>query len=86
MTFTAFLRTGLACLLPVMNALGQAGRAELFGTVHDPSNLVISGAAVEAQDQGTGASSRPEPMNAASSTSLLSFPATITSPSPKPVS
>ncbi len=34
-------------------ALGQAGRAELFGTVQDPSGLAIPKAKVEAEDQAT---------------------------------
>ncbi len=32
---------------------GQAGRAELFGSVYDPSSLPVSGAKVEAEDQAT---------------------------------
>jgi Carboxypeptidase regulatory-like domain len=32
---------------------GQAGRAELFGTIQDPSGLPVSKAKVEAQDQAT---------------------------------
>lgn len=32
---------------------GQAGRAELFGTIQDPSGLQVSKAKVEAQDQAT---------------------------------
>jgi hypothetical protein len=32
---------------------GQAGRAELFGTIQDPSNLPVHNAKVEAEDQAT---------------------------------
>src|SRR5579864_3712640 len=37
---------------------GQVGRAELFGTVRDPAGLAVSGAVVEAVEQGTGLSAR----------------------------
>src|SRR6266436_3982626 len=49
-------RFGLAALLPTAFCFGQAGRAELFGTVEDPSGLAISGAAVEALHVPTGVS------------------------------
>src|SRR5882724_9320144 len=32
---------------------GQAGRAELFGTIHDPSGLAVPKAKIEAEDQAT---------------------------------
>src|SRR5438067_5536395 len=32
---------------------GQAGRAELFGTIQDPSGLAVPNAKVEAEDQTT---------------------------------
>src|SRR5438105_10451645 len=32
---------------------GQAGRAELFGTIQDPSGLAVPNAKVEAEDQAT---------------------------------
>ena len=32
---------------------GQAGRAELFGTIQDPSGLAVPKAKVEAEDQAT---------------------------------
>ncbi|MBS1875967.1 MAG: TonB-dependent receptor [Acidobacteria bacterium] len=35
--------------------LGQAGRAELFGTIYDPSGLGIPNARVDAEDRGTHA-------------------------------
>ena len=34
-------------------SLAQAGRAELFGVIHDSSGLVLPGAAVQAEDQAT---------------------------------
>src|SRR5258707_1177752 len=42
----AFLWLGGLCF-------GQAGRAELFGTIQDPSGLAIPKAKVEAEDQAT---------------------------------
>src|SRR6185436_19333794 len=39
-------------LVPTL-CFGQAGRAELFGTVQDPSNLPVRKAKVEAKDQAT---------------------------------
>jgi len=36
-----------------VGCLGQAGRAELFGTVQDPSGLAVYRAKVEAEDQAT---------------------------------
>src|SRR5438034_6550148 len=36
-----------------MLCFGQAGRAELFGTIQDPSTRSISKAKVEAEDQAT---------------------------------
>src|SRR6266853_5665263 len=33
--------------------MGQAGRAELFGTIHDPSGLAVQKAKIAAQDQAT---------------------------------
>jgi len=49
-------RFASAALLSIALCFGQAGRAELFGTVEDPSGLAISGAAVEALRVQTGAS------------------------------
>jgi Carboxypeptidase regulatory-like domain len=40
-------------LLMSVTCLGQAGRAEIFGTIQDPTGLPISGAHVEAQSQDT---------------------------------
>lgn len=42
----------LLCALPM---LGQAGRAELFGVVRDPSGLAVMGARVQAEETATGA-------------------------------
>src|SRR5215471_18774060 len=42
----------LSVLFPSL-AVGQAGRAELFGTIRDSSGLVVPGAAVQAEDQAT---------------------------------
>ena len=36
-------------------AWAQSGRAELSGTVRDPSGLAVSAVAVEARENGTGA-------------------------------
>src|SRR5258708_11949663 len=47
-----------AALLTVAFCFGQAGRAELFGTVEDSSCLAISGAAVEALQVQTGVSAK----------------------------
>jgi hypothetical protein len=46
-----FLFFGL--IFAAMFCTGQAGRAELFGTIHDPSGLPIPKAKVVAQDQAT---------------------------------
>jgi Carboxypeptidase regulatory-like domain len=40
-------------LLLCVTCLGQAGRAELFGTILDPSGLPVAKAKVEAEDQAT---------------------------------
>src|SRR5215470_8503144 len=40
-------------LLFVALSLGQAGRAELFGVVRDPSGLAVPGVMVQAEDQAT---------------------------------
>src|ERR1700730_19218036 len=40
-------------LLGSVTCLGQAGRADLFGTILDPSGLPVSKAKVEAEDQAT---------------------------------
>src|SRR5437016_4575335 len=39
--------------LAAVVSFGQAGRAELFGTIHDPSGLAVPKAKVEAEDQAT---------------------------------
>src|SRR6185369_4279371 len=40
-------------LLLSVTCLGQAGRAELFGTILDPSGLPVTKAKVDAEDQAT---------------------------------
>lgn len=45
-------------MLSLSAASGQVGRAELFGAVRDLSGLPVAGAAVQAQEQGTAASSK----------------------------
>ena len=40
-------------LVYVALSFGQAGRAELFGTIQDPSGLAVPKAKVEAEDQAT---------------------------------
>ncbi len=49
-------RTVAAAFLLSAAAFGQAGRAELFGTVIDPAGLAVSAADVGAQNVETGAS------------------------------
>ena len=44
---------GILSLFPVCSA--QSGRAELFGTVRDPTDLAITNAQVQAQEQATNA-------------------------------
>ena len=41
----------IAALLCASFCFGQAGRAELFGTIHDPSGLAVPKAKIEAEDQ-----------------------------------
>src|SRR5262245_17003528 len=43
----------LSILLFSSFAFGQAGRAELFGVIRDPSGLPVPGATVTAEDQAT---------------------------------
>ena len=40
-------------LLGSISCLGQAGRAELLGTIQDPSGLSVPKAKIEAEDQAT---------------------------------
>src|SRR6202049_494277 len=49
------MRAALALLLSAVPCLAQAGRAELFGTIQDPSGLPVAGAKVEAEEIATGA-------------------------------
>jgi hypothetical protein len=52
-SFSVFL---LALILPAvaLPCFGQAGKAELFGTIHDPSDLGVPNAKVTGQEQSTG--------------------------------
>ncbi|MEO8129723.1 MAG: carboxypeptidase-like regulatory domain-containing protein, partial [Bryobacteraceae bacterium] len=43
----------LALILTSSICLAQGGRAELFGTIHDPAGLAVQKAKVEAEDQST---------------------------------
>ena len=47
------LAVSLLMSLPGSYCFGQAGRAELAGTILDPSGRTVSGAKVEAEDQAT---------------------------------
>lgn len=49
------MRALLLLLVSSLACYGQAGKAELFGVVHDPAGLAVSRANVEAVDQDTGA-------------------------------
>src|SRR6516164_4233624 len=48
----ALLLLAVSGLLAI-SAMAQAGRAELFGVIHDPSGLAVPGASVQAEDQAT---------------------------------
>ena len=48
----AFLTAFVVVTLP---CLGQAGRAELFGTIQDPSGSAVKDAKIELQENATGA-------------------------------
>ena len=50
-----YLRNLLLCSLAPGLCFGQAGRAELFGTILDPARLAVTKAKVEAEDQATKA-------------------------------
>src|SRR5215470_11642716 len=43
----------ITCVLCPSSLLAQAGRAELFGVIRDPSGLGVPGAAIQAEDQAT---------------------------------
>ena len=45
----------IAALLAAAYALGQAGRAELSGSIQDPTGLPVSNATIQAEDRGTTA-------------------------------
>jgi len=47
------MRTVIAVFLIAAPAFAQAGKAELFGTVQDPSGLPVAGAKVQAEEQTT---------------------------------
>jgi hypothetical protein len=47
--FTLAVFVILSCL-PIMQCFGQAGRAELFGTIQDPAGLPVLKAKVQAED------------------------------------
>jgi hypothetical protein len=47
------MRIVIAVFLIAAPAFGQAGKAELFGTVQDPSGLPVAGAKVQAEEQTT---------------------------------
>ena len=49
------MRLIIAALLFIAPCFGQAGRAELFGAVQDPSGLPVANARVQAEDQATTA-------------------------------
>ncbi|HWC99076.1 MAG TPA: carboxypeptidase-like regulatory domain-containing protein, partial [Candidatus Sulfopaludibacter sp.] len=51
----SFFRYSVCLLLAVHICGAQAGRAELFGAIEDPSGLAVSGAKVQAEDQATTA-------------------------------
>ena len=44
---------------------GQAGKAELFGTVQDPSSLTVKGAKVSADELATGGKVSDRPVTSA---------------------
>ncbi|HEY6390047.1 MAG TPA: carboxypeptidase regulatory-like domain-containing protein [Bryobacteraceae bacterium] len=48
----------LGILIAANPLFAQSGRAELFGTVRDPSGLPIAGVAIEARDESTSSVSR----------------------------
>ena len=47
------MRPAILLLLCVASCFGQAGRAELFGTIQDPSGLAVPRAKVQAEDAAT---------------------------------
>jgi hypothetical protein len=49
------MRALLALLLSAVPCLAQAGRAELFGTIHDPAGLLVAHAKIEAEVVATKA-------------------------------
>ena len=49
------MRLLIATLFSIAPCFGQAGRAELFGTIQDPSGLPVANARVQAEDQATTA-------------------------------
>src|ERR1700687_4765266 len=61
----------LLCAVPVF---GQAGKAQLFGTIQDPSGLAVPQARVQAEDQATMAH-YPSASNERGEYRLLGLPA-----------
>src|SRR5262249_51634662 len=54
MTFRIYKLVLLLCIaVSSSSAFGQAGRAELFGVIQDPSGLPVPGAKITAEDQNT---------------------------------
>ncbi|HEY7338353.1 MAG TPA: TonB-dependent receptor [Bryobacteraceae bacterium] len=51
--YTRLFGAALTLFLTSTACFGQAGRAELFGTILDPTNLPIANAKVQAEDQAT---------------------------------
>src|ERR1700682_3404893 len=51
--YTRISGSVLVLLLASAACFGQAGRAQLFGTILDPSNLPVPNARVQAEDQAT---------------------------------
>jgi len=47
------MRTFLLLFLAAVPCFGQAGKAELFGTIRDPANLPVPNAKVQAEEQAT---------------------------------
>src|SRR5579871_1038121 len=51
--FITYMRTFLLLFLAAVPCFGQAGKAELFGTIRDPANLPVPNAKVQAEEQAT---------------------------------
>jgi hypothetical protein len=55
MLATSGLRLAAICLLLSVPCFGQAGKAEIFGTIQDPSGLSVPNAKVSGEEPSTGA-------------------------------